>query len=186
MKMELWCSGWHRNLWAVEGFGLYSVEMGAKTKSELRSGMMWCTFPQHPFIAVWRTESESHSVVSDSLWPHGILQARILEWVAFPFFRGSSQPRDRTQVSCIAGFFLYQLTYQGNQLKDRCNHLGERGWYLTIDMLRRGQPVRLTDNYDVGYKEESQTLLSGFGLRNESDEVIAWWGRWGREGCSFI
>ena len=30
---------------------------------------------------------------------HGILQARILEWVAFPFSRGSSQPRDRTQVS---------------------------------------------------------------------------------------
>ena len=29
---------------------------------------------------------------------HGILQARILEWVAFPFSRGSSQPRDRTQV----------------------------------------------------------------------------------------
>ena len=34
---------------------------------------------------------------------HGILQARMLEWVAFPFSRGSSQPRDRTQVSCIAG-----------------------------------------------------------------------------------
>ena len=33
---------------------------------------------------------------------HGILQARILEWVAFPFPRGSSQPRDRTQVSHIA------------------------------------------------------------------------------------
>ena len=32
---------------------------------------------------------------------HGILQARILEWVAFPFSRGSSQPRDQTQVSCI-------------------------------------------------------------------------------------
>ena len=30
---------------------------------------------------------------------HGILQARILEWVTFPFFRGSSQPRDQTQVS---------------------------------------------------------------------------------------
>ena len=30
---------------------------------------------------------------------HGILQARILDWVAFPFSRGSSQPRDRTQVS---------------------------------------------------------------------------------------
>ena len=36
---------------------------------------------------------------------HGILQARILEWVAFPFFRGSSQPRDRTQVSHIGRFF---------------------------------------------------------------------------------
>ena len=37
---------------------------------------------------------------------HGILQARILKWVAFPFSRGSSQPRDRTQVSCIAGRFF--------------------------------------------------------------------------------
>ena len=37
---------------------------------------------------------------------HGILQARILEWGAFPFSRGSSQPRDWTQVSCIAGRFF--------------------------------------------------------------------------------
>ena len=35
-----------------------------------------------------------------------ILQARILEWVAIPVSRGSSQPRDRTQVSCIAGRFF--------------------------------------------------------------------------------
>ena len=34
---------------------------------------------------------------------HGILQARILEWVAISFSRGSSQPRDQTQVSHIAG-----------------------------------------------------------------------------------
>ena len=34
---------------------------------------------------------------------HGILQARILEWVAVPFSRGSSQPRDWTRVSPIAG-----------------------------------------------------------------------------------
>ena len=34
---------------------------------------------------------------------HGILQTRILEWVAISFSRGSSQPRDRTRVSCIAG-----------------------------------------------------------------------------------
>ena len=37
---------------------------------------------------------------------HGILQARILEWVAFPFSTGFPQPRDRTQVSCIAGGFF--------------------------------------------------------------------------------
>ena len=37
---------------------------------------------------------------------HGIVQARILEWVAFPFSRGSSQPRARTQVACIAGKFF--------------------------------------------------------------------------------
>ena len=37
---------------------------------------------------------------------HGILQARILEWVAFPFSRGPSQLRDQTQVSRIAGRFF--------------------------------------------------------------------------------
>ena len=36
----------------------------------------------------------------------GIIQVRILEWVAFPFSRGSSQPRNQTRVSCIAGGFL--------------------------------------------------------------------------------
>ena len=37
---------------------------------------------------------------------HGILQARTLEWVAFPFSGELSQPRDRTQVSRIAGGFF--------------------------------------------------------------------------------
>ena len=37
---------------------------------------------------------------------HGILQARILKWVAIPFSRGFSQPRDRTQASLIAGRFF--------------------------------------------------------------------------------
>ena len=34
---------------------------------------------------------------------HGIFQARVLEWVAISFSRGSSRPRDQTQVFCIAG-----------------------------------------------------------------------------------
>ena len=58
----------------------------------------------------------SCSVVSNSLRPkdcsppgssvNGILQARILEWVAVPFCRGSSLARDQTWISCIAGRFF--------------------------------------------------------------------------------
>ena len=58
----------------------------------------------------------SHSAVSDSCDPmacsppgssvHGILQARTLEWVAISFSRGSSPPRNQTQVSCTAGRFF--------------------------------------------------------------------------------
>ena len=47
---------------------------------------------------------------------HGILQARILEWVAVPVSRGSSQPRDQTQVSCIAGeFFMSSATREAQE-----------------------------------------------------------------------
>ena len=47
---------------------------------------------------------------------HGILKARILEWVAFPFSRTSSQARDQTQVSCIAGrFFISWATREAQE-----------------------------------------------------------------------
>ena len=65
---------------------------------------------------LYESENVSHSVMTDSLQPHGlyppgpsvhgILQARILEWVAIPFCRGSSQPRDGTQISSNAGRFF--------------------------------------------------------------------------------
>ena len=45
---------------------------------------------------------------------HGILQARILEWVAVPFSRGSSQPRDWTQVSHIADSLLSEPPGKAN------------------------------------------------------------------------
>ena len=71
-------------------------------------------------FSLWESEDEhesvSLSVVSNSVTPwtvacqapsvYGILQARILEWVAIPFSRESSQPRDQTRVSCIAGRFF--------------------------------------------------------------------------------
>ena len=61
----------------------------------------------------WKWKSLSHVQFFETAWTvacqaavDGILQARILEWVAVPFSRGSSQPRDWTQVSLITGGFL--------------------------------------------------------------------------------
>ena len=49
---------------------------------------------------------------------HGILQARILEWVTIPFSRRSFPPKDRTWVSCIAGrFFTIWVTSIGSYIK---------------------------------------------------------------------
>ena len=58
----------------------------------------------------WNIESVTQSCLTlcdpMAYTVHGILQARILEWVAFPFSRGWSQPRDQTQVSHTVGGFL--------------------------------------------------------------------------------
>ena len=90
-------------MWIQFPFSLSPVK-GGTLKSQTELGANLATH----FL---RSESESCSVVSNSLQPHGhvvhgILQVRILQWVAFPFSRGSSQPRDQTQVSHIAGGFL--------------------------------------------------------------------------------
>ena len=45
---------------------------------------------------------------------HGIFQARVLEWVAISFSRGSSQPRDRIRVSRIVGRCFYCLSHKGS------------------------------------------------------------------------
>ena len=56
---------------------------------------------------LWKWKLLSLTLCDPMDYPiHGILQARILEWVAIPFSRGCSQPRDRTQVSHIAGGFF--------------------------------------------------------------------------------
>ena len=63
---------------------------------------------RHNWATKWKVKvkvTQSCPTLCDPI-VHGILQARILEWVAFPFSRGSSQPRDRTQVSHIAGRFF--------------------------------------------------------------------------------
>ena len=58
---------------------------------------------------------------------HGILKARILEWVAFPFSRGSSQTSDQTQVSRTAGglFTSWLLVNQSYTIIKSLSLLGE-------------------------------------------------------------
>ena len=50
---------------------------------------------------------------------HGIFQARELEWVVIFFSRGSSLPKDRTQVASIVGRHFYRLNHQGSLGKQR-------------------------------------------------------------------
>ena len=59
-------------------------------------------------ISEWKWKSLSRVWLCNPMdyTVHGILQARILEWVAFLFSRGSSQPKNQTQVSRIAGRFF--------------------------------------------------------------------------------
>ena len=78
---------------------------GIESASPVLAGRFFTAEPPRKPLFSYRIyclgESESRSVVSNSSRPHGLL-----EWVAVPFSRESSQPRDRTQVSCIAGGFF--------------------------------------------------------------------------------
>ena len=97
---------------------------------------------------------------------HGILQARILEWVVIPFSRGSSRPRDQTRVSCIARvkWILYCLSHWGspinhiNRLKkenhlivwtdERENAFDKTQYPFTIKTLRNtGELPQLNENH---------------------------------------
>ena len=65
-------------------------------------------------IYVWLWDPIDCSPPGSSV--HGILKARILEWVAMPSSKGSSQPRGRTQVSCVAGgFFTIWATREAHE-----------------------------------------------------------------------
>ena len=81
--------------------------------------MTLCSNFAHLFVTF---ESESHQLCPTlcnlkDCTVHGILQARILEWVAFPFSRGSSQPKDWTRVSRIAGGFFISWATREAQVK---------------------------------------------------------------------
>ena len=73
---------------------------------------------------------------------HGILQARILEWVAFPFSRGSSKPRQWTQVSRTAGGFLTSWANREAQQ-----------WLVVKNLKGLKRNLKLLNNKQVCWKE---------------------------------
>ena len=82
---------------------------------------------------------------------HGILQARILEWVAFPFSRVSSQPWDWTQVSRNAGWLFTSLATRdgernGTPLQHSCleNPMDGEAWWATVHGVAKSR-TRLSD-----------------------------------------
>ena len=113
-------SWWNRNLQKGRA-GCYSF----KTSSPETCHSLSCPGVLWKIVFMWHTQLSSETESCSTLlilWDpmdhrvHGILQARILEWVAVPFSRGSFQPRDQTQVSCIAGrFFTSWATREGQE-----------------------------------------------------------------------
>ena len=88
--------------------------MKVKSESEVAqscptlSDPMNCSLPGSSVHGIFQARVLEWGAITFSMdyIVYGILQARILEWVAYPFSRGSSQPRNRTGVSCIEGRFF--------------------------------------------------------------------------------
>ena len=94
------------------GVGILSLLQRIFPTQESNWGLLHCRqiFYQlsHEGTPKWKWKSFSPVWLCDPMdyTVHGILQTRILEWVAFPFSRGSSQSRDWTHVSHIASWFF--------------------------------------------------------------------------------
>ena len=107
---------------------------------------------------------------------HGILQARILEWVDFPFSRGSSQPRDQTQVSHTAGGFFtswatrethvnicrYNQMYASHQPPVGTDRWVEECVYCQNPEIGQG-PAEISPWCFVFLKSVTENLETGFG-----------------------
>ena len=85
----------------------------------------------------------------------GIFQARILEWIAISFSRGSSQPSDRTHISCIDRWILYHwATWEAHLLVRSINVRGvapctsfySKYWWCSSKLEKDNQPVNIEDD----------------------------------------
>ena len=103
---------WHRTfLWQLEIILFSKASRPEAIWGKYFFFFFLCCFQFLYVIALWKKVKVKVAQSCLTLWDpmdytvHGILQARILKWVAVCFSKGSSQPRDWTQVSHIAGRF---------------------------------------------------------------------------------
>ena len=95
----------------------YSLRLFSSATSVCFSALPSFWFPKQSMIFCLSWLSRVHCASPGCSSVLGILQARILEWIAIPFSRGSSQPRDQTQASLIAGrFFTIWATREAQYL----------------------------------------------------------------------
>ena len=134
--------------------------------SKEKSGLVCSRIEGHQCLGVldivWVKVAQSCPTLCDPMdyTVHGILQTRILEWVAFPFLRGSSQPRDRTQVSHTAGRFFTSWATREAWLK---------GWQVKFILQRNSWTSEKKTRRWVWWKWEEKNMKCGM------TEINEWW-----------
>ena len=88
---------------------------------------------------------------------HGILQARVLEWVAISFSRGSSQPRDQTQLSCIAG---RRFTIWATREAVKSGKVG--GFHFLVTWLHGVWLLKIESNLEMEKSKRRERMASTF------------------------
>ena len=99
----------------------------------------------------------------------GILQARILEWVTISFSQGSSQPRNRTQVSCIAGRFFTDWTTRETPLWPYLPQITQTG----TEMQLGSRPVH-ADGWLCNFERRN---VQGFYANKQKEKKCANWNK---------
>ena len=84
---------------AYQNIHVYDKKLSTEDMKNAKFKLIFFFFNQNQFESFCDPMDCSSSL-------HGILQAKILKWVAIPFSRGIFQPRNQTQVSCITGGFF--------------------------------------------------------------------------------
>ena len=101
----------------------------------------------------------------------GIFQARVLEWVAISFSRGSFQPKDRTWVSHIVGRHFFKYVIQYYQLSSPCYTLHKNIKHLTNLQGPRSIPILVNMLWKQARKS---TSFNGKNLERSEMRVLIW------------